>query len=97
MVISCCVNLCWNPRLPRKNRGQNEFRLLPSNEDQTGGTHRQRRTNSGLYRKLQTARASTFHQSEFDDDDSWSWDDTLMMNQFDLANSTPMATRKIIT
>lgn len=86
--------MCWSPRLAR--RSPKKRSSASNNENQPRETQRQRRSNSGIYRKLQTARASTFQHSEFDDDDSWSWDDTLMMNEFDLANSTPVVTRKMI-
>lgn len=94
MVISCFVNICWNPRLTRRNPKETHYEQI--NDSQPGGTTRQPRSNSGLYRTLQPSRASRVRHSEFDDDDdSWSWDDTLMMNEFNLANSTPMTTRKV--
>ncbi|XP_066145146.1 matrix-remodeling-associated protein 5-like [Euwallacea fornicatus] len=84
MVLTCCINICAK----KKSR----FKLKDSHfPDGSVQRRKLKRSNSAIYRTLQKVRLSRFHQ-EFEDEDSDV--DTLVMNQVDLPNSTPVVTRK---
>ncbi|XP_066245447.1 slit homolog 3 protein-like [Euwallacea similis] len=83
MVLTCCINICASKQSRPKSR---------DSQFPDGSVQRRKlnRSNSAIYRTLHKVRLSRFQELEDEDSDV----ETLVMNQVDLSNSTPVVTRK---